>query len=95
MNINIQPIIIQEDTYTVMNPAGTLSSQSKGPPYEVPFTHSSMHHGNGVLPEPNRLTEANGVITLNGEHCAAAAGSAPATTGFNTQDEERYVKGAF
>lgn len=85
---------MQEDTYTFMNPAGTLSNQSKGPAYEVPFMHSSMHRGNGVLPEQNRLTEANRVIT-NGEHCTAAAGGAPATTGFNTQDEERYVKGAF
>ena len=77
-----------------MNPAGTLSNQSKGPPYEVPFMHHSLHNGSGVFQEPYPLTETTEAMT-NGGHCAAAAGSAPATTSFVTLDEERYVKGAF
>ena len=78
-----------------MNPAGTLSNQSKGPAYEIPFMHRSLLHANGNLREQNHLTETNTADT-RGEHCAAAAGSAPATAGFTTQDqEERYVKGTF
>ena len=75
--------------YTVMNPAGTLSGQNKGPAYEEPF----MHNGTGAFQEQHSLTET----MTNGGQCAAAAGSAPATAGFTTQDnsEERYVKGAF
>ena len=86
---------MQEDTYTVMNPVGTLSSQSsRGPAYEVPATHTShsLHNGNGVLLEQRPLfTDTNGAMT-NGGHCAT---STPTTAGFMKQDEERYVKGAF
>lgn len=74
-----------------MNPAGTLSSQSKGPAYEIPFMH---HNGSSVFQEQHSFTEANIPMTNVGQ-CTAAAGSAPATAGFTTQDEERYVKGAF
>ena len=75
-----------------MNPAGTLSSQSKGPAYEIPFMHHSLHNGSSVFQEQHSLTETN---MSNVGQCTAAAGSAPATTDFTTQDEERYVKGAF
>ena len=78
-----------------MNPAGTLSGEYKGPAYEEPFMHHSFHNGIGVIQEQHSSTETSIPLT-NGEHCAAAAGSAPATAGFTTQDhEERYVKGAF
>ena len=77
-----------------MNPAGTLSHQSKGPAYEEPLMHHSSHHGNNIFQEQNRSLETNTAIT-NNEHCAAAAGSASVAVGFSTQDEERYVKGAF
>ena len=77
-----------------MNPAGTLSNQSRGPAYELPSMHQSLHNENGVFKESHPLTETTTVMT-NGGHCEAAAGSAPATASFPTQDEERYVKGAF
>ena len=80
--------------YTVMNPAGTLSSQYKDPAYETPFMHHSLHNGSGVFQEQHSLAETNIPMTNVGQ-CAAAAGSAPATAGFTTQDEERYVKRAF
>ena len=76
-----------------MNPAGTLSNQSKSPAFEAPFMHHSFHHGNGVVQEQHHL-ETTTAMT-NGEHCTAAPGSASATAGFTTQDEERYVKGVF
>ena len=85
---------MQEDTYTVMNPAGTLSNQSRGPACDVPSMHNPMHNGNGVFQEPHPLIETTAAMT-NGGHCAAAAGSATATASFATQGEERYVKGAF
>ena len=75
-----------------MNPAGSLS---KGPAYEVPFLHHSLHNGNEVIHQDSHpLTDTTAAMS-NGEHCAAAAGSAPATASFPIQDEERYVKGAF
>ena len=77
-----------------MNPAGTLSNQSKGPAIEVPFMHHSFFHGGGVVQEQHHLIETNTAMTTD-DHCAAAAGSASVTVGFTTQDEERYVKGAF
>jgi hypothetical protein len=55
-----------------------------------------MYNGSGVFQEQPSLTEITTAMTNVGQ-CAAAAGSAPATAGFTTQDisEERYVKGAF
>ena len=85
---------MQEDMYTVMNPAGTLMGQNKAPAYEVPFAHHSMQNGCGVFQDQHSLTETNNIISMT-VGCAAAAESAPATAGFVTQDEERYVKGAF
>ena len=74
-------IILQDDTYTIMNPVGTLSNDSSGPAYEIPF---SLHNGNGF-----QQNNCEGAMLNNGQ-C-----SVPARSGFVNQDEERYVKGAF
>ena len=73
---------------TVLNPAGALSDQYKGLPYEVPI----VHNNSSVFQEQHSLTD-NTTLMTDGEHCTAAGGStsAAATAGFTTQDEERCV----
>ena len=73
---------------TVFNPAGALSDQYKGLPYEVPIINNSS----STFQEQHSLTDNTTPMT-DGEHCIAAGGStsAAATADFTTQDEERCV----
>ena len=77
---------MQDETYTLMNPVGTLTHQLSTPTHEAPNAGIPQQFGNST--EPHTTTEVATVTTSNG-HCT---GSAQITSGsFSNLDEERYV----
>ena len=87
---------LQEDTYTVMNPVGTLSNQIRSPVEKGATSFAVMYNqGNDTVSQCHSTqvgsaTQSNGIVTGPGL-------SAQNQTFMITQDavEERYVKGAF
>ena len=91
-------LTFQEDTYTVMNPAGTLSNQVRSP--------TCTENGHSSL----AMKYNGGIETLSSDHLSGSAtqssgyitglGSSTSSSMFPTtrdpdEVEERYVKGAF
>ena len=89
-------LTFQEDTYTVMNPAGTLSNQIRSPVEKGPHSLAMMYNGeNEILSSERQLggaTQSNGYLTGLGSNVSS---SAFPTVHDQDEIEERYVKGAF
>ena len=90
---------LQEDTYTIMNPAGTLSNQTTSRPTDVlpPTTNANtVHNDTGMLSEEHTsqpLTNATITTIQATTGNGLCAGSAPNPT-ILYADDERYVMGA-
>ena len=81
----------QEDAYTVMNPVGSLSNQSRSVPGNRGHNYSLQQRymgegGAGWNSTGSNATQSNGYFTDTSE---------PSLNDLPYEDEERYVKGAF
>ena len=84
---------LQEDTYTVMNPAGTLTNQTRRPTDELPPT-DIVHNGAGMFSEQQSAQTPTTTTTQATTAAGLCTGSLPNPM-FLYTDDERYVVGNF
>lgn len=90
-------VLLQEDTYTVMNPAGSLSCHTKSPVDVALSTTQPQCFRDNTVQSDMGAVYCGSAGTMSHSYTTEGANAMPsgAYMAFMTEDEERYVKGAF